>query len=289
MVATENTVCSTSHTYTGSKVSASNCIGTPLPSVTCYVLDDDRNMLPDGVVGELYLGGLQLASGYHNRPELNAKSFIDNPFVSQSDKEQGINTRLYATGDLVCRKSDGLLYFMGRKDFQVKLRGYRIELADIESTLQKHPDVQQCLAEVRQIGDTKQLVAHIETSNTSHSSLLTLHSSLRSWLADKLPAYMIPAYWTFSEHFPLTHNGKIDRNRLPDPQQEIVNDDTSEALLSEMECSCRTVISRILGVQAETIDVNACLTEEIGMNSLYILEYVSQMQARGFDLHGRWH
>ena len=276
---TESTVCSTSHTYAGSKVSASNCIGTPLPGVTCYVLDDDRNLLPDGVVGELYLGGLQLASGYHNRPELNAKSFIPNPFVSQSDKEQGVNTRLYATGDLVCRKSDGLLYFMGRKDFQVKLRGYRIELADIESTLLSHPEVQQCLAEVRQIGDAKQLVAHIETANSQLNGV-----SLRTWLADKLPAYMTPVYWTFSEHFPLTHNGKIDRNRLPEPQSCAVENADDEGL-SEVERRCRFAVSTILGVKAETIDVNASLMEDIGMNSLHILEYVSQMQARGFDLH----
>ena len=278
---TENTVCSTSHTYAGSEVSASNCIGTPLPGVTCYVLDDDHNMLPDGVVGELYLGGLQLASGYHNRPELNAKSFIDNPFVSQADKEQGINTRLYATGDLVCRKADGLLYFMGRKDFQVKVRGYRIELGDIESTLLSHPDVRQCIAEVSKMNDVPQIVAHIETDNCQLTA-----ATLRSYLKDKLPAYMTPVYWTFSEQFPLTHNGKIDRNRLPDPQQDKANEDsTEEEMLTEMESSCRSVISKILGVQAETIDVKASLTEEIGMNSIYVLEYVSQMQARGFDLH----
>ena len=276
---TENTVCSTSHTYAGSKVLASNCIGTPLPGVTCYVLDDDRNMLPDGVVGELYLGGLQLASGYHNRPELNAKSFIDNPFVTQSDKEQGINTRLYATGDLVCRKADGLLYFMGRKDFQVKLRGYRIELADIESTLQTYPEVQQCLVEVRQIGDTKQLVAHIETSDSQLNGTI-----LRTWLADKLPAYMTPAYWTFSAQFPLTHNGKIDRTRLPEPQSCAAENTDNEELL-EVERRCRFAISTILGIKAETIDINAKLMEDIGMNSLHILEYVSQMQARGYQLH----
>lgn len=277
---TENTVCSTCHTYTGSKVTASNCIGTPLPGVTCYVLDDDLNLLPDGVTGELYLGGLQLANGYHNRPDLNAKSFIANPFVSQSDKEQGINTRLYATGDLVCRKSDGLLYFMGRKDFQVKLRGYRIELADIESTLLSHPDVQQCLVEVRQIGDAKQLVAHIETDNGQLDS-----ASLRPYLKDNLPAYMTPAYWTFSESIPLTPNGKIDRKRLPDPHQDVAHADSSEEMLTETELCCRSVISKILDVPAETIDVKASLTEEIGMNSIYVLEYVSQMQARGFDLH----
>ncbi len=276
---TENTVCSTCHTYTGSKVTASNCIGTPLPGVTCYVLDDDKNLLPDGVVGELHLGGLQLADGYHNRPNLNAKSFIANPFVSQSDKEQGINTHLYATGDLVCRKSDGLLYFMGRKDFQVKLRGYRIELADIESTLLSHPDVRQCLVEVRQIGDVKQLVAHIETANSQMDS-----DRLRSYLKDKLPAYMTPAYWTFSEHFPLTHNGKIDRKRLPKPQSDATEKNDNKPL-PELERRCRFTISTILGVEAESIDVDADLMEEIGMNSLQILEYVSQMQTRGFNLH----
>ena len=275
---TESTVCSTSHTYAGSEVTDSNCIGKPLPGVTCYVLDDDRNLLPDGVIGELYLGGLQLANGYHNRPDLNSKSFIDNPFVSQSDKEQGINTRLYATGDLVCRKSDGLLYFMGRKDFQIKLRGYRIELADIESTLLSHPDVQQCLAEIRQIGNAKQLVAHIETANSQLDS-----ASLRSYLKDKLPAYMTPTYWSFSDHFPLTHNGKIDRTRLPEPQL-FVTENADDTELVEVEKRCRFVIANIVGIPPESIDVNANLMEDIGMNSLQILEYVSQMQARGHQL-----
>lgn len=275
---TENTVCSTCHTYAGSKVTASNCIGKPLRGVTCYVLDDDKNLLPDGVVGELYLGGLQMANGYHNRPELNSKSFIDNPFVSQSDKEQGINTRLYATGDMVCRKDNGLLYFMGRKDFQVKLRGYRIELADIESILQAHPDVQQCLAEVRQIGNAKQLVAHIETANSQLDS-----ANLRSYLKDKLPAYMTPTYWSFSDHFPLTHNGKTDRTRLPEPQL-FVADNADNTELAEVLKRCRFVIANIVGIPPESIDVNANLMEDIGMNSLQILEYVSQMQARGHQL-----
>ena len=275
---TESTVCSTSHTYTKDTTWDSNCIGKPLPGVTCYVLDDDHNLLPDGVVGELYLGGLQLANGYHNRPELNSKSFIDNPFVSQCDKERGINTRLYATGDLVCRKADSLLYFMGRKDFQVKLRGYRIELADIESTLLSHPDVQQCLAEVRQIGDAKQLVAHIETANSLLDS-----ACLRSYLKDKLPAYMTPTYWSFTDHFPLTHNGKIDRTRLPEPQL-FVTDNADDTELVEVEKRCRFVIANIVGIPPESIDVNANLMEDIGMNSLQILEYVSQMQARGHKL-----
>ena len=276
---TENTVCSTSHTYSENTTHESNCIGKPLPGVSCYVLDDDHNLLPDGVVGELYLGGLQLATGYHNRPELNSKSFISNTFVSMSDLEKGINTRLYATGDMVCRKADGLLYFMGRKDFQVKLRGYRIELADIESTLLAHPEVQQCVVEVRKMGDANQLVAHIETANSKLTA-----TDLRTWLADRLSAYMIPAYWSFSDHFPLTHNGKIDRACLPEPQLCASGNDDNEELL-EVERRCRFAISTIVGIEAESIDVNANLMEDIGMNSLQILEYVSQMQARGFQLH----
>lgn len=277
---TENTVCSTSYTYSDGHVSASNCIGTPLQGVTCYVLDNDQNLLPDGVVGELYLGGLQLASGYHNRPELNIKSFIKNPFISQTDFEHGVNTRLYATGDLVCRKADGLLYFMGRKDFQVKIRGYRIELGDIENTLLTHPDVQECIADVINIGDVPQIVAHVETQNSQLTPTI-----LRTYLTSKLPAYMIPIYWSFSDHFPLTHNGKIDRTRLPKPQLDTATSSNSDEILTETECCCRSVISKIIGVQAETIDIKASLIEEIGMNSLHVLEYVSQMQTRGYQLH----
>ena len=277
---TENTVCSTSHTYSDGHVSASNCIGTPLQGVTCYVLDDDHNLLPDGVIGELYLGGLQLASGYHNRPELNNKIFIKNPFVSQTDLEHGVNMRLYATGDLVCRKDDGLLYFMGRKDFQVKIRGYRIELGDIENTLLNHPGVLGCIADVINTGDIPQIVAHIQSDNSQLTPI-----SLRSYLTDKLPAYMIPTYWSFSDSFPLTQNGKIDRTRLPKPQLDNTPSSNPDEILTETECCCRSVISKILGIQAETIDIKASLTEEIGMNSLHVLEYVSQMQTRGYQLH----
>lgn len=276
---TENTVCSTSHTYSQNTTQDSNCIGKPLQGVTCYVLDDDHNLLPDGVIGELYLGGLQLATGYHNRPDLNDKSFLANPFASKTDLELGVNTRLYATGDMVCRKADGLLYFMGRKDFQVKVRGYRIELADIENTLQTHPDVQQCIAEVRQIGGAKQLVAHIETTNNQLTAI-----TLRTWLLDKLSTYMIPVYWSFSNHFPLTHNGKIDRSRLPEPQLCTTGGNDNEELL-EVERRCRFAISTIVGIEPESLDVNVNLIEDIGMNSLQILEYVSQMQARGYQIH----
>lgn len=277
---TENTVCSTSHIYSDSHVSSSNCIGTPLQGVTCYVLDDDQNLLPDGVVGELYLGGLQLATGYHNRPELNSRSFIRNPFVSQADIEHDLNMRLYATGDLVCRKEDGLLYFMGRKDFQVKIRGYRIELGDIENTLLTHPDVRECIADVINISEVPQIVAHVETGNSQLTA-----PTLRAYLTNKLPAFMIPTYWSFSDHFPLTQNGKIDRTRLPKPQLDIATTNSSDEVLTETECCCRSVISKIVGVQAESIDIKASLTEEIGMNSLHVLEYVSQMQTRGYQLH----
>ena len=110
---TENTVFSTSHNYTASQLTAANCIGKPLPGVSGYVLDEYLNPVPVGVAGELYLGGLQVSPGYHKRPELNAKSFIANPYVSRADSALRQNQRIYATGDIVRADAEGNFFYLG--------------------------------------------------------------------------------------------------------------------------------------------------------------------------------
>ncbi len=276
---TENTVCSTAHIFWGNAVQDSNCIGVPLSGVSCYILDDDRNLLPDGVIGELYLGGLQLSIGYHDRPELNEKCFIENSFVTEADHKNGQNELLYATGDIVWRKADGNIYFFGRKDFQVKLRGFRIELADIENALLAHPAVTQCVVEIRSFEDNKQLVAHIATE-----SIQLEGKQLRDFLSEKLPQYMIPTFWTFSQHLPLTDNGKIDREKLRHLELCFSQQNAEEQELNQEEFKCSSIVARLLGIDLSAVSVEGNLISDLGMSSLQVLEFASQMRGRGYNL-----
>lgn len=206
---TENTIC-TSMCFMDASTPA-NDIGPALSGVSCYVLDEYLNLVPDGMEGELYIGGLQLTQGYINRPELNKEKFIINPFASEEDKARGINIRLYKSGDRVKRMPNGHFLFSGRMDNQVKLRGYRIELGEIETLLTHYPNVEQVLITTFGKGEDKQLAAYLRTKSN------IAINDLRFYLAESLPSYMIPTLWCFLESFPLTVNGKIDYKKLPEP------------------------------------------------------------------------
>lgn len=187
-------------------------IGRPLPNTQAYVLDAHLRPVPIGVPGTLYIGGVGLARGYRNRPELTAARFIPNPF----SQEPG--ARLYNTGDIARYRSDGDLLFLGRNDSQVKLRGYRIELGEIESTLTRHPQVAAAVVLLRDvIPNEPALVAYLVSQA---GSPFTPHE-IRAFLRVLLPDYMIPTYFVTVEHFPLSAAGKIDRKALPTPILEI--------------------------------------------------------------------
>lgn len=141
---TENTVVTTCAEFTAG--CRPDNIGQPLPGVSCYVVDKDMNLMPDGVAGELCIGGLQLTGGYLHRDTLNREKFVENPFALPEDKARGVNTRLYRSGDKAVRIADGSFLYLGRMDSQVKLRGFRIELDEIARQLERHPDVLQALA-----------------------------------------------------------------------------------------------------------------------------------------------
>lgn len=209
---TENTVCATACVMHGGF--PANDIGIPFRNVACYVLDEGMNLLPVGVAGELYIGGIQVTEGYINRPELNVEKFVSNPFVLPMDRERNINTRLYRSGDRVRLLPDGHLEFLGRTDFQVKIRGFRIETAEIEACLSRFRQVEQALVTVRETEGEKQLIAYIQVSEVENFSL----PELKSFLGKILPYYMIPAQIVLLKEFPLTINGKIDRKKLPVPK-----------------------------------------------------------------------
>lgn len=246
-----------------------NDIGTPLPGVSCYVLDEYHHIVPDGMVGELYIGGVQLTEGYLNRPGLNLEKFIENPYVTPEDKAKGVNTRLYKSGDWVRRRPDGHLIFMGRVDNQVKLRGFRIELSEIETLLQQCEGVGHALVEVRKADAQDELVAFVQPDKQMRIDVASLQAALRG----KLPAYMIPSKWAVVEEFPLTISGKIDHRRLPEPdvvvKREVVGADTED------EQTLLAIAEEVIG--SKGIGVETDLLDEAGMTSMQVMEFIGKI------------
>lgn len=187
-------------------------IGHPIANTDLYVLDASLKPLPLGVPGELHIGGEGLARGYHGRQDLTEEKFVADPF-----SPQGSGARLYRTGDLVQRLGDGTLKFLGRTDNQVKLRGYRVELGDIEAHLESHPGVGQCAAVIREDAPgMRRLVAYYVAGAGSPPK----PDELRAYLRERLPAYMVPSLFVALQKMPLTPNGKIDRKSLPKPEAD---------------------------------------------------------------------
>ncbi|MFF2331569.1 MULTISPECIES: amino acid adenylation domain-containing protein [unclassified Streptomyces] len=181
-------------------------IGRPIDNTTCYVLDPDMRLVPAGVPGELYIGGVGVSRGYRGRPGLTAQRFRPDPFGAAP------GARLYRTGDLVRHRPDGMLEFLGRLDHQVKLRGHRVELGEIEVVLARHPDVADAavlLSEDAPGG--RRLVGYVVASG---GRLDVAH--VRDFLKAELPGYMVPSVLVQVDAIPLTGNGKVDRDRLPE-------------------------------------------------------------------------
>ena len=183
-------------------------IGRPIANIQLYVLDGYLQPVPIGVPGELHLGGVGLARGYLNQPELTAAKFIPNNFSDLPD------ARLYKTGDRVRYLPDGNVEFLGRLDNQVKIRGNRVEPAEIESVLERHPDIKEAVVVPRKDASGGiALVAYLVLKKGAESS----SSAVRAFLKGKVPGYMVPSSIMYLEAFPLTASGKIDRKSLPEP------------------------------------------------------------------------
>jgi hypothetical protein len=197
---------------------ASVPIGRPIANTRVYVLDSAMRLVPQGAVGELYIGGDGVARGYVNRPELTSVKFVTNPFGRE---------RLYRTGDLVRWLSDGNIEFLGRKDDQVKIRGFRVEPGEIEAVLTGHESVRESLVVARpDYSGTKQLAGYVVLKPGAKIT----SQQLRDFLAVQLPAYMVPSHIVAMEKFPLTRNGKVDRLALPIPDESLAGEGSMAAL-----------------------------------------------------------
>ncbi len=213
-------------------------IGHPISNTRVYVLDAAGEPVPAGVTGELYIGGTGVARGYFNRPELTAERFVADTFSGEP------GARLYRTGDLARWLADGSIEFLGRNDFQVKLRGFRIELGEIESRLAQHGDVREAVVLVREdVPGDQRLVAYYVGSEAAGVD------TLRAYLGEHLPEYMVPAAYVRLEAMPLTPNGKADRKAMPAPGGAAFSARGFEAPLGDTEETLAAIWAGVLGVE----------------------------------------
>ncbi|UHA73547.1 non-ribosomal peptide synthase/polyketide synthase [Paenibacillus sp. 481] len=270
----ENTTFTCCHDITMADVeergaTSSIPIGRPIGNTQVYVLDNEQQLLPIGVVGELYAGGDGLAQGYLNRPDLTAEKFVDHPFV------QG--QKLYRTGDLAKWLPDGTIEFVGRMDDQVKIRGYRIELGEIEASLLKIEAIQAAIVVVSatHTGE-KQLCAYYVANQTVPTA------QLRDELSHQLPAYMMPSYFVQLEQLPLTSNGKIDRKALPAPEELAQAGIEYVAPRTPLETQLATLWQEVLGLEKVSVKDNFF---DIGGHSLRASTLVSKLHKElGYSL-----
>lgn len=267
---TEAVVCSTYMSVRGPQGNSIVPIGRPNQNVYAYVLDQALKLVPAGVVGELYLGGAQLARGYRARPVLTAERFVADPF--------GSGGRLYRTGDLVRRNARGELEFVGRADEQVKVRGYRIELGEIEAVIGADPRVGHCVATVvddPQVGPL--LAAYVVPAGGTREIDL---DELRARAQEALPAYMVPTAFAVIPEIPLTTSGKLDKRALPTP--DALTERAFRLPVTPTERRMCAIYSHLFGKERVGLDDSFF---ELGGHSLLAARLVAQIRAQfGIDL-----
>ncbi len=223
-------------------------IGYAIANTQVYILDESGNQVPAGTAGELHIGGMGVARGYRNRPELTAERFIPNPFSDRPGE------RLFKTGDLARFLPDGQIAFVGRIDEQVKVHGFRVEPNEVAAALDAHPGIQQSVVVAREValGDTR-LIGYLVPVPESH---LTLRA-LRGFLRGRLPDYMVPATFVSLEKLPLTPNGKVDRMSLPAADESnTLREEARAAPQTEMEKTVAGMLERLLNLEHVDVEEN---------------------------------
>jgi amino acid adenylation domain-containing protein len=262
---TEATVCATVSTALDGKIQPIP-IGRPIQNVQIYILDNYLHPLPIGIPGELYIGGVGVASGYFNRPELTIEKFIPNPYSDDAD------ARLYKTGDLARYLPDGNIEYLGRIDDQVKIRGFRIELGEVEAAISKHSSISQVTVVDREDKPgNKQIVAYVVLQSDQEIS----SNEIRIFLKGKLPDYMVPAMVVCLDELPLTPNGKIDRKALPTPDFTQLQAEEYVAPRNEIEKSLAEIWAQVLGLGRVGIYDNFF---ELGGHSLLATQLMSRVR-----------
>ncbi|MCF3572346.1 amino acid adenylation domain-containing protein [Planktothrix agardhii 1806] len=256
---TEGSVCATIAKYTSFNEKIT--IGRPIPNVQVYILDPHLQPVPIGVPGELHIGGAGLARGYLDRPDLTDEKFIEVNLFGKIE-------RIYKTGDLAKWGDDGNLEFLGRIDHQIKLRGFRIELGEIESVLLEHPAVKEAIVNLHKTENNQQLVAYV-----TGELIDDLSQQLKQHLKTYLPDYMIPSQIIRLDEFPLTPNGKIDRQALPHPNHE--SHSLYEAPRNTIEQQLTEIWSLILEYEKISIHDNFF---DLGGHSILAIKLLNEIQ-----------
>jgi amino acid adenylation domain-containing protein len=236
--------------------------GKPTANQTALILDRHMELAPVGVPGELYLGGVAVTAGYFRRPELTARKFLPHPWPQRPGE------RVYATGDQAKYRADGTIELLGRLDFQVKIRGIRVETGEVESVLRTHPLVSLCLVSaVKDSVGQMRLVAYIVPQTGADSGLLNA-AEVQRWMRERVPEHLVPEACVLLPQLPLTPNGKVDRRNLPSPQ--FGSRASQQVPASDLELRLARHWARILGIDASAIDVQTSFFD-LGGNSLKAL------------------
>jgi len=280
-------------------------LGAPLANTDLHVLTDDLHLAPEGVSGELWIGGEGLAKGYFNRPDLTDAAF--RPVAIEGAAPR----RLYRTGDLAKRLADGSLLHLGRRDQQIKLRGFRIEIEDIEAALRKAPGVAAAAVALHTINDSARLVGYIVESAADKTD----QGTVAAHVAEQLPAYMVPTLWMTLDALPQTGNGKLDRKALPVPTPDMVATPVRQphatlkvvpqaavptesaatlielpaapaqaAALTPTQASIAAIWGEVLGLQHVGVDQPFF---SLGADSLQLFRIVARMNERGLGVDAR--
>ncbi len=267
---TETSVCVTHYKVDPTREYGSRIpIGRPITGTSIYLLDDEMKPVPDGVVGEICVGGAGLARGYLGRDDLTAAKFVPSPFAP--------NQRLYRTGDLGVWLPDGNLEVIGRKDNQVKVRGYRVELGEIESVLDQHPSVRESAVIAREDdAGHKRLAAYVTSDNTVDIT------GLRTFLQGRLPEFMLPSTLAVLDQLPLTANGKIVRQALATMVEPSTNADALTGLPdTPLQQTLVGIWQEVLGADRVGIHDNVF---DLGGDSILIIQIVARAREAGIKL-----